>query len=47
MLGRRNLDSPDHKSHMSNTVHGACPADHPVALPELSYQIEYPIKARG
>jgi hypothetical protein len=40
-----NLDSADHKSHMSNTVNGACPADHPVAIPELTYQIEFDLPA--
>lgn len=37
------LDSSDHKSHMSNTVNGACPSDHPVPIPVVSYNIHYPI----
>jgi hypothetical protein len=37
------LDSSDHKSHMANPVGGACPADHPVALPVISYNIHYKI----
>ena len=28
-----NLDSADHRSHMSRTVGGVCPASHPVRLP--------------
>lgn len=35
-----NLDSPDHKSHMAYPDNG-CPASHPVALPELTYNIVY------
>jgi hypothetical protein len=38
----RNLDSPDHKSHMSQPVNGACPADHPVSVPTLNYTLAYP-----
>lgn len=39
----KDLDSPDHKSHMADTVNGACPADHPVAIPVISYNIHYPV----
>lgn len=39
-----NLDSPDHKSHMSYTVSRACPATHPVPLPEITFNIAYDIK---
>jgi uncharacterized protein DUF1996 len=39
-----NLDSPDHKSHMAYAVQGACPADHPVAVPALEVIFRYPIK---
>lgn len=42
-----NLDSPDHKSHMSYPVGGACPATHPVAIPEIAYQVIYPVAATG
>jgi hypothetical protein len=38
-----NLDSPDHKSHMSYPVNGTCPSTHPVALPEVSYNIVYDV----
>lgn len=38
----RNLDSPDHKSHMSQAQNGACPASHPVAVPTLNYTMTYP-----
>jgi Domain of unknown function (DUF1996) len=34
-----NLDSADHKSHMSHTVEGGCPASHPVALPEITFGV--------
>ena len=39
-----NLDSPDHKSHMSYTVNGACPSTHPVAIPEISFHVVYLVK---
>jgi hypothetical protein len=48
-----NLDSPDHKSHMTNPVNvkannsGNCPATHPVALPQIAYQILYEVKVTG
>ncbi len=34
------LDSPDHKSHMAYPS-GGCPASHPVALPEITFNIHY------
>jgi hypothetical protein len=36
------LDSPDHKSHMAY-AQGGCPASHPVALPELSVNVKWPV----
>lgn len=38
--GRR-LDSPDHKSHMTYSDRGSCPATHPVALPAISLIFRY------
>jgi hypothetical protein len=37
------LDSPDHKSHVSDAVNGACPAKFPVAIPNISFVISYPL----
>jgi hypothetical protein len=40
-----NLDSPDHKSHVTYPINGSfeggspCPASHPVRLPQLFYEI--------
>ena len=40
----KNLDSPDHQSHMYNTVQdaflnsGPCPASHPVRVPQVAYE---------
>ncbi|EGS19510.1 uncharacterized protein CTHT_0049820 [Thermochaetoides thermophila DSM 1495] len=40
----KNLDSPDHQSHMYNTVReaftpaGPCPASHPVRVPQLAFE---------
>ena len=39
-----NLDSPDHRSHMSYPVEGRCPSSHPVALPEISFHIPWLVK---
>jgi hypothetical protein len=38
------LDSADHRSHMAyaNPDTGACPAGHPVSLPQITYEIDYP-----
>jgi hypothetical protein len=42
------LDSPDHKSHMSGQVAGGgCPADHPIRLPQLQVSFTYPAAALG
>lgn len=41
----RDLDSPDHRSHMDYSLGGACPASHPVALPQISYNVWYPVPA--
>lgn len=44
-----NLDSPDHKSHMSDPVQIAakwtCPATHPVRLPLITLNIKYKVTA--
>lgn len=44
-----NLDSADHKSHVvyPNQRTKACPADHPVRLPELVVNVRYPLSVRG
>ncbi|GAB7052717.1 DUF1996 domain-containing protein [Catenuloplanes indicus] len=39
----RDLDSPDHKSHMAYPVNQACPATHPVAVPKLRQVLRYPV----
>jgi len=42
------LDSADHKSHMAYAApDGACPADHPVSLPEVTFEIDFPGIAGG
>jgi hypothetical protein len=38
----RNLDSPDHKSHVSFGAGGTCPAAFPVPIPALTFSISYP-----
>ena len=39
----RDLDSPDHKSHMAYPVNQACPATHPVHVPKLRQVMRYPV----
>ena len=35
------VDSVDHRSHMAYSSHGACPADHHVAVPQLQFSVIY------
>ncbi|MEO3854959.1 DUF1996 domain-containing protein [Acrocarpospora sp. B8E8] len=37
-----NLDSANHKSHMSYPVSGYCPESHPVPVPMLEFKIAFP-----
>jgi Domain of unknown function (DUF1996) len=42
----RDLDSADHRAHMAYAMPGhGCPATHPVALPQISYHVLYPVTA--
>jgi hypothetical protein len=42
------LDSADHKAHMAYAApSGTCPADHPVSLPEVTFEIDFPGIAGG
>ena len=41
--GRRS-DSRDHQSHMAFTKGGACPASHPVVVPQLQFKIRWPTR---
>jgi hypothetical protein len=43
----KNLDSADHKSHMAYPSRGRCPSTHPVAIPEISFNIRYTIPSIG
>lgn len=40
--GRR-LDSGDHRSHVARSVDGRCPGDHPVPVPQLIFEVHYPL----
>jgi hypothetical protein len=31
----KNLDSPDHKTHVAYVVNGKCPTSHPVSIPQI------------
>jgi hypothetical protein len=39
----KNLDSPDHKSHMAYSVSGRCPVSHPVAVPMVEFKMAFPV----
>jgi hypothetical protein len=39
----KNLDSPDHKSHMAYDENGVCPATHPVQIPDISMNVHYQV----
>ncbi|MEV0848564.1 DUF1996 domain-containing protein [Streptomyces sp. NPDC049954] len=45
----KNLDTPDHTSHMAypvvkeGTNNNVCPADHPVALPMIEFKMAWPV----
>lgn len=40
-------DSQDHRSHMARSEGGACPEDHPVPVPQLTFTVTYPISGPG
>jgi hypothetical protein len=39
----KNLDSPDHKSHMAYATGSGCPSTHPVPLPEITLNVHYAV----
>ena len=46
----KNLDSPDHQSHMAHTVRtlttaNKCPTSHPIALPQVTVNFNYKVTA--
>lgn len=49
----KNLDSPDHKSHMSFPNYrnppqkSTCPASHPIVLPAITEKFEYPVAGKN
>lgn len=43
----KDLDSADHRSHMAYPVNGGCPSTHPVAIPEITFNISYAHPAGG
>jgi hypothetical protein len=40
----KNLDSPNHKDHVAYGSDSGCPADHPVRIPALTFDIQYGVK---
>jgi hypothetical protein len=48
----KNLDSPNHKSHMTypnynSSKRSTCPATHPIAVPELTEHFDFPVPSGG
>jgi hypothetical protein len=43
----QHLDSADHKSHVTYSQDGACPSGFPVAMPQLTALVVYPISGGG
>lgn len=48
----KNLDSPNHQDHMayasaSNPTANKCPASHPIAIPEITFNMRYQVKVAG
>jgi Domain of unknown function (DUF1996) len=41
------LDFADHKSHMAYAGAKGCPADYPVLLPQITYQLQWPVSGDG
>jgi hypothetical protein len=41
-----NLDSPDHRSHMSYRVGSECPKTHPVVLPQITFNVSYTVREK-
>ena len=41
----KNLDSLNHKDHMSYTVNSVCPSTHPVIIPRIGFNIHFKIPA--
>jgi len=37
------LDSEDHRAHVAHSEEGRCPDGHPVVLPQLIFEVHYPI----
>jgi len=42
-----NLDSDDHQAHMDYSRAGRCPSSHPEPVPQLVFDIHYPISGTG
>jgi hypothetical protein len=40
-------ESPDNRSHVAYSRNGSCPADQPVAIPQLSFVVHYPVTEVG
>jgi hypothetical protein len=43
----RNIDSPDHRSHVRYATGSSCPSSHPVKIPEIFLHVRYDRGASG
>ena len=41
------LDSLDHHNHVAHSADGSCPDSHPVPIPQLIFEIVYPVTGEG
>jgi len=41
----KNLDSPNHQDHMAYASNNACPVTHPIAIPSISINVHFTVKA--
>ncbi len=43
----RNLDSANHRSHLTYAARGACPKTHPVAIMRVAYLVTWPVRPQS
>jgi hypothetical protein len=43
----KDLDSPDHRSHMAYPEDNGCPRSHPIGIPEITFKVFYKVPSSG
>ncbi len=41
------LDAEDHQAHVTYSTNGACPASHPVSIPQITMSVGFPVRGSG